>query len=118
MQIVSEKLKHKDGKVSAAILAHYRELSDTLVECLIDSDDLPNFASLLQRSISFPLSFADLDVAAKQNASNCIKAIYHLSVVYPECVSTNKAATLLPYLTTISKVRSYLDANPSSTCDG
>jgi hypothetical protein len=45
VQIVAEKLKHKDGKVSAAILAHYRELSDTLIECLIDSEDLPDFVS-------------------------------------------------------------------------
>lgn len=72
----------KDGKDSRAIHDRYAEIGNTLIDCLVDAQELPGFTVV-----------------------NCIKTIYLFVSAHPPIISTQQAATLLPYLKNSTTVR-------------
>jgi cohesin loading factor subunit SCC2 len=78
MQVIMD----KDGKDSRAIHDRYAEIGNTLIDCLVDAQELPGFTVV-----------------------NCIKTIYLFASAHPPIISSQQATTLLPYLknaTTVS----------------
>ena len=66
----------KDGKDSSrTIHDRYTDIGDTLIDCLVDAQELPGFTVV-----------------------NCIKTIYLFASAHPPIISTHQATTLLPYL--------------------
>jgi cohesin loading factor subunit SCC2 len=78
MQVIMD----KDGKDSHAIHGRYTEIGNTLIDCLVDAQELPGFTVV-----------------------NCIKTIYLFASAHPPIISTQQATTLLPYLKNATTVR-------------
>ena len=73
----------KDGKDSRTIIhGRYAEIGSTLIDCLVDAQELPGFTVV-----------------------NCIKTIYLFVSAHPPIISTQQAAILLPYLKNATTVR-------------
>ncbi|KAF8585724.1 ARM repeat-containing protein [Ramaria rubella] len=74
-ELLHKVIMDKDGKDSRAIHARYTEIGNTLIDCLVDAQELPGFTVI-----------------------NCIKTIYLFVSAHPTIISTQQATTLLPYL--------------------
>ncbi|GJJ15616.1 hypothetical protein Clacol_009894 [Clathrus columnatus] len=65
----------KEGKEAQSLHLRYMEIGNTLIDCLVDDQELPGFTVV-----------------------NCIKTIYLFVSAHPAIISTPQATTLLPYL--------------------
>lgn len=75
----------KEGKDLQAIHDRYADIGNTLIDCLVDAQELPGFTVV-----------------------NCIKTIYLFASAHPLIISTQQATTLLPYLKNATTVRTSL----------